>query len=91
MVKRGDVYWVNLDPAVGSEIKKTRPCLVISPDEMNKHLSTIIIAPMTTNLKRYPTRIAVEHDRLVTKSRGRIHSVDRTPVELDARANAITT
>jgi mRNA interferase MazF len=56
------IVLVNLDPTIGSEIKKTRPCVVISPDEMNKHLSTIIIAPMTTNLKRYPTRIAVEHD-----------------------------
>ena len=54
---------VNLDPTVGSEIKKTRPCVVISPNEMNKYLNTVIIAPMTTNLKRYPTRVPVKHNR----------------------------
>ena len=53
---------VNLDPTFGSEIKKTRPCVIISPDVMNKHLDTIVLAPMTTNLKRYPTRVAVDHD-----------------------------
>ena len=56
------IVLVNLDPTLGSEIKKTRPCVIISPDEMNKYLNTIVIAPMTTNLKRYPTRVAVEHD-----------------------------
>jgi len=56
------IVLVNLDPSLGSEIKKTRPCVIISPDEMNKYLNTIVIAPMTTNLKRYPTRVAVEHD-----------------------------
>ncbi|WP_298247558.1 type II toxin-antitoxin system PemK/MazF family toxin [uncultured Christiangramia sp.] len=55
-----DIVLVNLDPTVGSEIKKTRPCLIISPDEMNKYLRTIIVAPMTTNTKKYPTRIAVK-------------------------------
>ena len=53
---------VNLDPTVGSEIKKTRPCVIISPDEMNKYLNTVIIAPMTTQSKKYPTRIEVKHD-----------------------------
>lgn len=56
------IVLVNLDPTIGSEIKKTRPCVVISPDEMNKFLSTIVIAPMTTNLKKYPTRVSVEHN-----------------------------
>ncbi len=56
-VKRFEVYLVNLDPTVGSEIKKTRPCLIISPDEMNRFISTIIIAPMTTKGKIYPTRV----------------------------------
>jgi mRNA interferase MazF len=56
------IVLVCLDPTFGSEIKKTRPCVIISPDEMNKYLDTIVIAPMTTNLKRYPTRVAVEHD-----------------------------
>jgi mRNA interferase MazF len=58
VVKRFDVYLVNLDPTIGSEIKKTRPCLVISPDEMNRYINTVIIAPMTTKGKDYPTRVA---------------------------------
>ena len=57
VVKRFDVYLANLDPVVGSEIKKTRPCLVISPDEMNRNIRTVIIAPMTSAQKEYPTRV----------------------------------
>ncbi len=57
VVRRFEVYLVNLDPTVGSEIQKTRPCLVISPDEMNAHIATVIIAPMTTKGRGYPTRI----------------------------------
>lgn len=57
------IVLVNLDPTVGSEIKKTRPCVVISPNEMNQHLHTVVLAPMTTNLKKYPTRVAVKHQR----------------------------
>lgn len=56
-VKRFDVFLINLDPTVGHEIKKTRPCLVISPDEMNRHISTVIVAPMTTRTRNYPTRV----------------------------------
>ena len=56
-VKRFDVYRVNLDPTVGSEIQKTGPCLVISPDEMNRNIRTVIIAPMTSAQKDYPTRV----------------------------------
>lgn len=56
-VGRFDVYLVSLDPTVGSEIKKTRPCLVISPDEMNRHIRTVIVAPMTTKGRQYPTRV----------------------------------
>ena len=58
VVRRFDVYLINLDPTVGSEIQKTRPCLVISPDELNRHIATVIIAPMTTKGRDYPTRIA---------------------------------
>ena len=58
VVKRFDVFLVNLDPTVGHEIKKTRPCLIISPDEMNKYISTVIVAPMTTKGRPYPTRVA---------------------------------
>lgn len=58
VVKRFDVYLVALDPTMGREIKKARPCLVVSPDEMNAYISTIIVAPMTTKGRPYPTRIA---------------------------------
>ncbi len=56
------IVLVNLDPTIGSEIKKTRPCVVISPDEMNKYLRTIVVVPMTTTSRKYPTRIEVKHD-----------------------------
>jgi mRNA interferase MazF len=58
VVKRFDVFLINLDPIIGSEIKKTRPCLVISPDELNRHINTVIIAPMTTQGRPYPSRVA---------------------------------
>jgi len=61
-IKQYDIVLVNLDPTVGSEIKKTRPCAVISPNEMNKYLSTVVIAPMTSQSKPYPTRVNVKHD-----------------------------
>ena len=57
VVKRFDVYLVNLDPTVGSEIKKTCPCLIISPDEMNRWIRTVLVAPMTTRGQVYPTRV----------------------------------
>jgi mRNA interferase MazF len=60
VVKRFDVYLINLDPTVGSEIKKRRVCLIISPDEMNRHIRTVIVAPMTTSGKAYPTRVPCE-------------------------------
>lgn len=60
-LKQYAIVLVNLDPTIGSEIKKTRPCVIISPDEMNKYLNTIVLAPMTTNLKKYPTRVSVKH------------------------------
>lgn len=56
-VNRGDVYLVCLDPTMGSEIQKTRPCLVISPNEMNRHIKAVIIAPMTTTGRAYPSRV----------------------------------
>ncbi len=57
VVQRFDVFLVNLDPTIGREIQKTRPCVVISPDEMNRYIDTVIIAPMTTKGKAYPTRV----------------------------------
>lgn len=61
-IKQYEIVLVNLDPTIGSEIKKTRPCVVISPNEMNKYLRTIVIAPMTTSSKKYPTRVEIKHD-----------------------------
>lgn len=81
VVKRFDVYLVNLDPTVGSEIRKARPCLIISPDEMNRHIATVIVAPMTTKGRDYPTRVLcsfqgktgqVVLDQLRTVDKGRL-------------------
>ena len=57
VMEQYSIYLVNLEPTIGHEIKKTRPCVIISPDEMNQHISTIIIAPMTTKSHSYPTRV----------------------------------
>jgi len=62
-MKRFDVFLVNLDPTLGKEIKKTRPALIISPDEMNAHISTVIIAPMTTKGRPYPSRVSCNFQR----------------------------
>jgi len=62
VVSRFDVYLVNLDPTVGTENKKTRPCVVISPDEMNRHIATVIVAPMTTKGHTYPTRVTCKFE-----------------------------
>ena len=59
VASRFDVYLIRLDPTEGREIRKTRPCLIISPDEMNHHIDTVIIAPMTTKSRPYPTRVPV--------------------------------
>ncbi len=56
-VRRFDVFLVSLDPTVGAEIKKTRPCVVISPDEMNRHISTVVVAPLTSKGNDYPSRV----------------------------------
>lgn len=63
-LKQYEVVLVNLDPTLGSEMKKTRPCVIISPDEMNKYLQTIVIAPMTSSSKPYPTRVEIKHKKL---------------------------
>ncbi|MFN5303773.1 MAG: type II toxin-antitoxin system PemK/MazF family toxin [Pseudanabaena sp.] len=57
VAKRFDVFLVNLDPTIGNEIQKTRPCVIVSPDEMNRNISTVIIALMTTKGREYPTRV----------------------------------
>lgn len=68
VVKRFDVYLIGLDPAVGSEIQKTRPCVIISPDEMNRHIRTVIVAPLTSAGKDYPSRVSC----IFKKKQGRI-------------------
>lgn len=60
VTNRFEIYLVNLDPSVGSEIRKTRPCLVISPNEMNRWIKTVLVAPMTTKGRKYPTRVNCE-------------------------------
>ncbi len=96
MFSRFDVYYVNLDPTIGSEIKKTRPCVIISPNEMNNNIATIIVAPLTSKLRNYPTRIpckvegkqgqiVLDQIRTVDKARlikkiGTINKVTRTKV-----------
>ena len=80
-LKQYQIILVNLDPTIGSEMKKTRPCVIISPNEMNKYLQTIVIAPMTSRSKTYPTRIEVRHN----KTKGwvvldQIRTVDRRRV-----------
>jgi mRNA interferase MazF len=59
IMRQYEIYLVNLDPTIGYEIQKTRPCVIVSPDEMNKHIGTIIIAPMTTESHKYPTRLEI--------------------------------
>ena len=54
-----DIIWVNLDPTVGKEIKKTRPCVVVSPDELNDNLDTLIVVPLTRTIKKWPFRITI--------------------------------
>lgn len=57
MISRFEVFYVNLDPTIGSEIKKARPCVIVSPNEMNHNISTVIIVPLTSKLRNYPTRV----------------------------------
>lgn len=59
MVKQYEIYWIVLDPTLGSEINKIRPCLVLSPDDSNKHLNTVIIAPVTSTIKNFPMRMNI--------------------------------
>ena len=58
-----EIVLVNLDPTIGSEMQKTRPAVILSPNEMNKYLNTVVIAPMTSSSKSYPTRVEVNHNK----------------------------
>lgn len=90
-MKRGDIYWVNLDPTVGSEVKKRRPAMIVSPDEMNRTLPVVIVAPLTSTAKLWPSRtdamldgrksqVMLEQIRTVDKVRllERIDNIDAT-------------
>lgn len=75
---RDEVWLVNLDPTQGSEIRKTRPCVVVSPDEMNLYLQTVIVAPMTTTLRAYPTRVPVRfHGKQGQVALDQLRAIDR--------------
>jgi mRNA interferase MazF len=62
VVNQYEIYWIDLDPTRGSEIQKIRPCIVISPDEMNHNINTVIIAPLTSTSKTYPSRVNIEFE-----------------------------
>jgi len=77
--RRFEVWLVSLDPTRGSEIQKTRPCLVVSPDELNRNIRTVIVAPMTTVRRNYPTRVSVRFaDKAGAVALDQIRTVDRT-------------
>jgi len=79
VASRFEVFLVRLDPAEGREIRKTRPCLVVSPDEMNRHIDTVIVAPMTTKGRAYPTRVPVRFRRKAGQIvLDQIRTVDKT-------------
>lgn len=96
VISRFDVYLVSLDPTQGHEIRKTRPCVVISPDEMNHHIGTVIVAPMTTKGRDYPTRISLTFQRKKGQIvLDQIRTVDKTRLvkrmgKLDANTAAKT-
>lgn len=76
--KRDEVWLVSLDPTLGSEIQKTRPCLVVSPDEMNEFLRTVLVAPMTTTRRDYPTRVDITFQRRIGQvALDQMRAVDR--------------
>jgi mRNA interferase MazF len=94
LITRGDVYLVRLDPTKGSEIRKTRPCVVISPDELNRHLRTFIAAPMTTGGRAYPWRIACRFQNrsgFVAIDQLRTIDVERVVKRLGRLSNGTTT
>ena len=76
---QGDVWWVNLDPMVGEEINKRRPCLIVSPDDMNAHLATVIAAPITSTIKPWPTRLTLTLRRRKSSiALDQMRAIDRT-------------
>ena len=76
--KQYTIVLVNLDPTVGSEIQKTRPCVIISPDEMNQSIRTLLIAPMTSTLKHYPSRIVIDEKSAIALDQ--IRCIDKSRI-----------
>ena len=100
MVKQFDIYWVNLNPTVGAEMQKIRPCVVVSPDELNQHLSTVVVIPITSTIHNYPYRvacqvnerngeIATDQIRTIDKSRLKSRISSLTPDEQSALQNVL--
>jgi mRNA interferase MazF len=80
-INQYDIVLVNLDPTVGSEMKKTRPCVVLSPNEMNRYLQTIVVAPVTSSSKVYPTRVEIKHPTITGLiAIDQIRTIDRVRV-----------
>lgn len=78
-VKQYEIYWISLDPTIGGEIKKTRPCVIISPNEMNYYLKTILIAPLTTTIRNIPFRIKLNlNGKLSMVMLDQIRAVDKS-------------
>lgn len=96
-MQRGDVYWVNLDPTVGREVKKRRPAVILSPDEMNRSLQVVIVAPITSSGKSWPTRVDfILSGKPAQMMLDQIRTVDKsrltkriTAVEVDAALSAL--
>ena len=79
MVKQYEIYWVGLDPTIGSEINKTRPAVVLSPDESNKHLNTVLVAPLTSTIRNFPMRVNILlNDQKGQVALDQIRSVDKS-------------
>lgn len=100
MVEQFDIYWVNLNPTVGAEMQKIRPCVIVSPDELNQHLSTVVIIPITSAIHNYPYRvacqvngrngeIATDQIRTIDKSRLKSRISSLTPDEQIALQNVL--
>ena len=80
-IRQYQIVIVNLDPTIGSEIKKTRPCVVVSPNEMNKYLRTVVIAPLTSSVKEYPTRVNITLQNKKGKiAIDQIRTIDKTRI-----------
>jgi mRNA interferase MazF len=76
--RQGEVWWANLDPTLGQEISKKRPCLIVSPDDMNAHLGTVLAAPITSTIKPWPTRVTIRLQRQTSSiALDQVRAVDR--------------